>query len=111
MLYIWLSKIKGIGSATVLVTFDKPLSDVTYDEFRVMEFGDDFANRKADVIVNNNTVQFTDEDVSTHDFYVFRMISGGQHVGQTAWDAGVIPNKIKFTLSDGSITEFNIIQN
>lgn len=100
----------GTGSATVLVTFDKPLSDVTYEHIYVREFGAG-EGKKIDVVVNNNTVQFTDDDISTHDFYVFQLINKGQHVGQTAWDAGIIPNKIKFTLSDGSIKEFNITHN
>ena len=100
----------GTGSATVLVTFDKPLSDVTYEHIYVQEFGAG-KGKKTDVVVNNNTVQFTDDDISTHDFYVFQLINKGQHVGQTAWDDGIIPNKIKFTLSDGSITEFNITHN
>lgn len=100
----------GTGSATVLVTFDKPLSDVTYEHIYVQEFGAG-KGKKTDVVVNNNTVQFTDDDISTHDFYVFQLINKGQHVGQTAWDAGIIPNKIKFTLSDGSIKEFNITHN
>ena len=100
----------GTGSATVLVTFDKPLSDVTYEHIYVQEFGAG-KGKKTDVVVNNNTVQFTDDDISTHEFYVFQLINKGQHVGQTAWDAGIIPNKIKFTLSDGSIKEFNITHN
>ena len=100
----------GTGSATVLVTFDKPLSDVTYEHIYVREFGAG-KGKKTDVVVNNNTVQFTDDDISTHDFYVFQLINKGQHVGQTAWDAGIIPNKIKFTLSDGSIKEYNITHN
>lgn len=100
----------GTGSATVLVTFDKPLSDVTYEHIYVQEFGAG-KGKKTDVVVNNNTVQFTDDDISTHDFYVFQLINKGQHVGQTAWDAGIIPNKIKFTLSDGSIKEYNIKHN
>ena len=74
------------------------------------EFGSGFS-AKTDVVVNNNTVQFTDDDISTHDFYAFKILNEGQHVGQTAWDAGIIPNKIKFTLSDGSIKEYNITHN
>ena len=97
----------GTGSATVLVTFDKPLSDVTYDEFYVQEWGAG-GGSKTDVDVNNNTVQFTDNDVATHDFYAFQLFNEGQRVGQAAWDAGIIPNKIKFTLSDGSIKEYNV---
>ena len=97
----------GTGSATVLVTFDKPLSDVAYDQINVQEFGAG-GGTKTDVVVNNNTVQFTDDDVATHDFYAFQLFNGGQRVGQTAWDAGVIPNKIKFTLSDSSVKEFNV---
>lgn len=97
----------GTGSATVLVTFDKPLSDVTYDEFFVREWGAG-GGAKTDVVVNNNTVQFTDDDVATHDFYAFQLSNEGQRVGQDAWDAGIIPNKIKFTLSDGSIKEYNV---
>ena len=100
----------GTGSATVLVTFDKPLSDVTYDYILVREFGAG-GGEKTDVVVNNNTVQFTDNDVATHDFYAFQLYNQEQRVGQTAWDAGIIPNKIKFTLSDGSIKEFNIRHN
>lgn len=100
----------GTGSATILVTFDKPLSDVTYDDINVQEFGSGFST-KTDVVVNNNTVQFTDDDVSNHDFYAFQLTNGGQSVGQTAWDTGIIPNKIKFTLSDGSIKEYNITHN
>ena len=100
----------GTGSATVLVTFDKPLSDITYNDINVQEFGSGFST-KTDVVVNNNTVQFTDDDVSTHDFYAIQLLNEGQHVGQTAWDSGIIPNKIKFTLSDGSITEYNIVHN
>lgn len=97
----------GTGSATVLVTFDKPLSDVTYDNINVQEFGAG-GGSKTDVIVNNNTVQFTDSDVATHEFYAFQLFNEGQRVGRNAWDAGIIPNKIKFTLSDGSIKEYNI---
>ena len=97
----------GTGSATVLVTFGKPLSDVTYDSFNVLEWGAG-GGAKTDVVVNNNTVQFTDDDVATHEFYAFQFFNEGQHVGRTAWDAGIIPNKIKFTLSDGSIKEYNI---
>lgn len=100
----------GTGSATVLVTFDKPLSDVTYDYIFVREFGAG-GGEKTDVVVNNNTVQFTDNDVATHDFYAFQLYNQEQRVGQTAWDAGIIPNKIKFTLSDGSIKELNIRHN
>lgn len=100
----------GTGSATVLVTFDKPLSDVTYQDINVQEWGTG-GGAKSDVDVNNNTVQFTDNDVATHDFYAFRIYNEGQHIGQTAWDAGIIPNKIKFTLSDGSIKELNIRHN
>lgn len=97
----------GTGSATVLVTFDKPLSDVTYTYLFVREFGAG-GGEKADVVINNNTVQFTDNDVATHDFYTFQLYNQEQRVGQAAWDAGIIPNKIKFTLSDGSIKEYNI---
>lgn len=97
----------GTGSATVLVTFDKPLSDVTYTYLLVREFGAG-GGEKEDVVVNNNTVQFTDDDVATHDFYAFQLYNQEQRVGQDAWDAGIIPNKIKFTLSDGSIKEFNV---
>lgn len=97
----------GTGSATVLVTFDKPLSDVTYNYIFVREFGAG-GGEKNDVDVNNNTVQFTDNDVATHDFYTFQLYNQEQRVGQAAWDAGIIPNKIKFTLSDGSIKEFNV---
>lgn len=97
----------GTGSATVLVTFDKPLSDVTYTYLFVREFGAG-GGEKADVVVNNNTVQFTDNDVATHDFYTFQLYNQEQRVGQAAWDAGIIPNKIKFTLSDGSIKEYNV---
>ena len=61
----------GTGSATVLVTFDKPLSDVTYNDINVQEFGSGFSS-KTDVVVNNNTVQFTDDDVSNHDFYAIQ---------------------------------------
>ena len=100
----------GTGSATVLVTFDKPLSDVTYEHIYVREFGADFTNN-ANIIVYNNTVQFMDYDISTHDFYAFELTNKRQSVGQTAWDAGIIPNKIKFTLSDGSIKEYNIKHN
>lgn len=100
----------GTGSATVLVTFDKPLSDVTYQDINVQEWGSD-GGAKTDVVVNNNTVQFTDDDVATHDFYAFQLFNEGQRVGQAAWDAGIIPNKIKFTLSDGSIKELNIRHN
>lgn len=97
----------GTGSATVLVTFDKPLSDVTYDQINVQEFGTG-GGSKTDVVVDNNTVQFVDDDVATHDFYAIQLYSDGQRVGQTAWDDGVIPNKIKFTLSDGNTKEYNI---
>lgn len=97
----------GTGSATVLVTFDKPLSDVTYDYILVREFGAG-GGEKTDVVVNNNTVQFTDDDVSTHDLYTFQLYNQEQRVGQAAWDAGIIPNKIKFTLSDSSVKEYNI---
>lgn len=100
----------GTGSATVLVTFGKPLSDVTYDYIFVREFGAG-GGEKTDVVVNNNTVQFTDDDVSTHDFYTFQLYNQEQHVGQAAWDAGIIPNKIKFTLSDSSVKEYNIRHN
>ena len=100
----------GTGSATVLVTFDKPLSDVTYNYIFVREFGAG-GGEKTDVVVNNNTVQFTDDDISNHEFYSFQILNGEQHVGQTAWNAGIIPNKIKFTLSDGSIKEYNIKHN
>lgn len=100
----------GTGSATVLVTFDKPLSDVTYDYIFVLKFGAG-GGEKTDVVVNNNTVQFTDDDVSTHDFYTFPLYNQKQRIGQTAWDAGIIPNKIKFTLSDGSIKEYNVKHN
>ena len=100
----------GSGSATVLVTFDKPLSDVTYNSINVQEFGAG-GSIKTDVVVNNNTVQFTDDDVSTHDFYAFQLFNDGQRVGQTAWDAGIIPNHLKFTLSDGSIKELDIRHN
>lgn len=97
----------GTGSATVLVTFEQPLSVVTYNEINIREFGTG-GGIKTDVVVDNNTVQFTDDDVATHDFYAFQLLNDGQRVGQSAWDAGVIPNKIKFTLSDGSIKEFNV---
>lgn len=97
----------GTGSATVLVTFDKPLSDVTYDNINVQEWGAG-GGSKTDVIVNNNTVQFTDNDVATHEFYAFQLFNEGQRVGRNAWDAGIIPNKIKLTLSDGSVKEYNI---
>ena len=100
----------GTGSANVLVTFDKPLSDITYDSIKVQGYGHDFTNN-ANIIVYNNTVQFMDYDISTHDFYAFELTNKGQSVGQTAWDAGIIPNKIKFTLSDGSIKEYNIKHN
>lgn len=100
----------GTGSATVLVTFDKPLSDVTYDYIHVREFGAG-GGAKTDVIVNNNTVQFTDDDISTHYFYTFQLYNQEQRIGQAAWDAGIIPNKIKFTLSDGSIKEYNVKHN
>lgn len=97
----------GTGSATVLVTFDKPLSDVTYDNINVQEWGAG-GGAKTDVVVNNNTVQFTDDDVATHDFYAFQLFNDGQRVGRNAWDAGIIPNKIKLTLSDSSVKEYNI---
>ena len=100
----------GTGSATVLVTFDKPLSDVTYDYILVREFGAG-GGEKTDVVVNNNTVQFTDDDISTHDFYTFQLYNQEQRVGQAAWDAGIIPNHLKFTLSDGSIKELDIRHN
>lgn len=100
----------GTGSATVLVTFDKPLSDVTYTYLFVREFGAG-GGEKVDVVVNNNTVQFTDNDIATHDFYAFQLYNQEQRVGQAAWDAGIIPNKIKFTLSDGSIKEYNVKRN
>lgn len=100
----------GTGSATVLVTFDKPLSDVTYNSINVQEFGAG-GSSKTDVIVNNNTVQFNDNDVSTHDFYAIQLFNDGQRVGQTAWDSGIIPNNLKFTLSDGSIKELSIRHN
>lgn len=100
----------GTGSATILVTFDKPLSDVTYTYLFVREFGAG-GGEKVDVVVNNNTVQFTDDDVATHDFYTFQLYNQEQRVGQAAWDAGIIPNKIKFTLSDGSIKEYNVKHN
>ena len=100
----------GTGSANVLVTFDKPLSDITYDSIKVQGYGPDFTNN-ANIIVYNNTVQFMDYDISTHDFYAFELTNKGQSVGQTAWDAGIIPNKIKFTLSDSSIKEYNIKHN
>lgn len=100
----------GSGTATVLVTFDKPLSDVTYNSINVQEFGAG-GSIKTDVVVNNNTVQFTDDDVSTHDFYAFQLFNDGQRVGQTAWDSGIIPNHLKFTLSDGSIKELDIRHN
>ena len=89
----------GSGPATVLVTFDKPLSDVTYNSINVQEFGAG-GSIKTDVVVNNNTVQFTDDDVSTHDFYAFQL-----------FNAGIIPNHLKFTLSDGSIKELDIRHN
>ena len=98
----------GTGSATVLVTFDKPLSDVTYDIINVQDWGDG-GSSKTDIVVNNNTVQFTDRYISNNESYAFQLFNNGQNVGQTAWDAGIIPNKIKFTLSDGSIEEFNIV--
>ena len=98
----------GTGSATVLITLDKTLSDVTYDQINIQEFGTG-GGTKTDVVVDNNTVKFVDDDVSTHDFYAIQLFSGGQRVGQTAWDGGVIPNKIRFTLSDGNIKEYNII--
>lgn len=97
----------GTGSATVLVTFDKPLSDVTYQDINVQEWSSG-GGAKTDVVVNNNTVQFTDDDVSNHDFYAIQLFNEGQRVGQAAWDAGIIPNKIKFTLSDSSVKEYNI---
>lgn len=86
------------------------MSDVTYNSINVQEFGAG-GSIKTDVVVNNNTVQFTDDDVSTHDFYAFQLFNDEQRVGQTAWDAGIIPNHLKFTLSDGSIKELDIRHN
>lgn len=96
------------GLANVEITFALPLDTIEFDlPIHVVEFSSG-AGVKSNVSVNGNIVSFTDEDVSTLAFYAIQLYKDGNRVGQTAWDAGVIPTNIKFTLSDGSVVEFNI---
>lgn len=96
------------GSANIEITFALPLDTIAFDSpIGVMEFGAG-GGAKFNASVNGNIVSFTDEDVSTLDFYAIQLYKDGNRVGQTAWDAGIIPNKIKFTLSDSSVKEYNI---
>lgn len=96
------------GSANIEITFALPLDTIVFDSpIGVMEFGAG-SGVKSNASVNGNIVSFTDEDVSTLDFYAVQLYKNGNRVGQTAWDAGVIPTNIKFTLYDSSVVTFNI---
>lgn len=96
------------GSATVSITMTKAFSDITYNSYNVYEFGNGDGEKTVSEI-SGDTITFTDDDVSTHDFYRVGLFdSNNNRVGQTAWNAGFYPKSIKFTLSDGTVKEYEV---
>ena len=96
----------GTGEATVAITFAKDITSVAgYDSFDVYEFGEG-QGAKADATLSQDklTVTFTDSDISNHEFYRIGLFdSNNDHLGQTAWDAGIIP--VSMTITVGGETE------
>lgn len=100
------------GSAKVEITTSKNFSDVSYESYDIVEFTETETQTKADIAIVGNVVSFTDDDISTHNLYRIGLFdSNSGRVGQVAWDAGFYPTKIKFSISDATYYEYNIVKN
>jgi hypothetical protein len=100
------------GSATVAFKMSKAFDSVEYDTFDVMEFGttDGEQGTKADAAISGDTITFTDDNISTHNFYRVGLFLNSQRVGQTAWDAGFKPIKVTVTV-DETPHEYDVTSN
>ena len=92
----------GDGTAQITITFDKPLSTIDYDSIDVYEFSDN-EGHKDNVVVENNTISFTDTLFSQRDSYAIRLFdSDNNRIGQQAWNAGVVPKSISIIINDNT---------
>lgn len=101
----------GTGEAVVTITFAEDITSATdYDSFDVFEFGEGEGS-KADATLSQDglTITFTDEDISSHDFYRIGLYDDqSERIGETAWNEGIIPVSMTITV-DGETDTYEIV--
>ena len=56
-----------------------------------------------------NAITFTDDDVSKHDYFRIHIFhTKGGIMNKELWNRGMHPESIKFTLSDGTVKEYEV---
>ena len=98
------------GSATVSITMPMTFSDIKYDFCAVFKYSASGSKIYNTTIrkTTENAITFTDNDVSKHDYFIIRIVRGSRQITKELWDTGIRPESIKFTLSDGTVKEYEI---
>lgn len=101
------------GSATIAIQMSKTFDSVVYESYDIYEFNtaDGENGAKTDATISGDTITFTDEKIETHNFYRIGLFNNsGNRVGQTAWDAGFKPIKLRVTV-DGINHDYDVVSN